>query len=199
MRGGPSLRLWEKASLPEGFKVRNTFIHIESTRADDRAVQSMPDGMFKQCIREEIAQRCAIPQSPVTESSTPCASAQVCPTPPQSESEPCPEIACADSESVLHPGVEVVIEGLSKAPHFNGLAGTVQCRDEATGRYTILLSSPAGPGGHRWAKVKAENLRLAILPPPPCFAPSFSMEETLQLCGDVKGSRAALLKLTELV
>jgi len=41
--------------LPEGFQVRNTFIHIESVPAVERIVQSMPDGMFRQCLAAEMA------------------------------------------------------------------------------------------------------------------------------------------------
>mmetsp|Transcript_3177 Transcript_3177/g.5686 ORF Transcript_3177/g.5686 Transcript_3177/m.5686 type:complete len:258 (+) Transcript_3177:90-863(+) len=39
---------------PELIRVRNTFIHVESTSlADERVVQSMPHGMFSQCWLEE--------------------------------------------------------------------------------------------------------------------------------------------------
>jgi hypothetical protein len=34
--------------------VRNTFIHFESASKTDRVAQSMPHGMFKQCLEEEI-------------------------------------------------------------------------------------------------------------------------------------------------
>merc|ERR1719229_1867166 len=71
-------------------------------------------------------------------------------------------------------GTEVMIEGLTKFPAFNGLVGFVQSLDEATGRYNILLSVPAGPGGHQWAKVKAENLKTTLPPPPQAATTSCS-------------------------
>merc|ERR1712228_676346 len=78
---------------------------------------------------------------------------------------------------LLAPGSEVVIEGLHRLPAFNGLGGVVQAFDEESGRYSVLLDSPAGPGGHQWAKVKRDNLRSA-LPPPPLCAPSLSEDHS---------------------
>merc|ERR1712217_394843 len=68
------------------------------------------------------------------------------------------------------------IEGLTRAPAFNGRRGVIQSLDEEIGRYTILLSSPGSSGGRQWAKVKRENLRLAAAPPP-AFAPSLVLED----------------------
>jgi len=39
--------------LVEELQVRNTFIHIEDSSADERAVQSMPHGMFGQLLAQE--------------------------------------------------------------------------------------------------------------------------------------------------
>lgn len=69
------------------------------------------------------------------------------------------------------PGTEVVIQGLTRSPTFNGLTGVVHAFDEQSGRYDILLVSPDG-FAHQWAKIKGENLQLFIppalpLPPPP--------------------------------
>merc|ERR1712066_754340 len=63
-------------------------------------------------------------------------------------------------DEMLSSGTEVVIEGLTRAPAFNGRRGVIQSLDEEIGRYTILLSSPGSSGGRQWAKVKRENLRL---------------------------------------
>merc|ERR1719410_444192 len=46
--------------LPEGFQVRNTFIHIESVPSVERIVQSMPDGMFRQCLAAEMAAQAGV-------------------------------------------------------------------------------------------------------------------------------------------
>lgn len=40
----------------ENLQVRNTFIHMGGVSADERAVQSMPHGMFKQCLLSEAAE-----------------------------------------------------------------------------------------------------------------------------------------------
>jgi hypothetical protein len=56
-------------------------------------------------------------------------------------------------------GTEVVLEGLSKCPAFNGLAGTVQSFEAQSGRYNIVLSSPVH--GCRSTMVKRSNFRLA--------------------------------------
>merc|ERR1711924_65131 len=51
-------------------------------------------------------------------------------------------------------GADVVIEGLSKFPAFNGVCGRVQSFDEQSGRYTIMF--PSLVCGHQFAKVIAE-------------------------------------------
>merc|ERR1711976_816969 len=80
----------------------------------------------------------------------------------------------AQTPMVLAPSTEVVIEGLVKSPAFNGQRGSVLSFDFETGRYNILLAV-AGPGQHRWAKVKHENLQLALPPPPPSAPPSLML------------------------
>merc|ERR1712151_327293 len=44
-------------SLPPGLQVRNTFIHVENKEANGREVQSMPHGMFGQCLMAELEER----------------------------------------------------------------------------------------------------------------------------------------------
>jgi len=51
-----------------------------------------------------------------------------------------------------------------KLPAFNGLSGVVQSWDEETRRYNVLLCSAVN--GRQWAKLKADNLRPAVPPPP---------------------------------
>lgn len=119
------------------WQVRNTFLHIEdpSVCQNARAVQSMPHGMFGQCLREESERVAASPvSSRVVGQNTP-ASAQV-----------------------YYAGMLVKIEGLTKFPAFNGLMGVVQSFDATSGRYDLLLASCEF---HK-AKVKAENLRQAL-------------------------------------
>jgi hypothetical protein len=145
---------------PPGLEVRNTFIHFECSPSDQRVVQSMPHDMFRKCLMAEVLN--GLKQERVAEG------------PSSASTENLDEPA---ESSVLAPGAEVVIDGLLKAPAFNGQCGTVQSLDEDTGRYNILLNTPAA--GHKWAKVKRENLQTVLGPPPPCFAPTLSLDACL--------------------
>jgi len=67
-------------------------------------------------------------------------------------------------------GVEVEIDGLSRAPLFNGRIGIVEAFDSDMERYTVMLDASKSCR----VKVKLANLRLhAAAPPPPCFEPTF--------------------------
>jgi hypothetical protein len=74
------------------------------------------------------------------------------------------------------PGSEVIIDGLLKVPGFNGQRGIVQSLDADTGRYSVLLTE----GARQLAKVKGENLRWAIPPPPSTFAAPMLVEDLSQ-------------------
>jgi len=122
--------------MPPGLEVQNTFIHYKGPPADQRQVQSMPHGMFRKCLMEEALsiQPQKVQISGVGD-----------------------DMAASMSGMLLTAGTEVVIEGLSKCPAFNGLRGTLQSLDEESGRYNILLATPSQ--GHKSAKVKRENFR----------------------------------------
>jgi len=140
--------------------VKNTFIddwvNPETTTTDDRVVQSMPHNMFAERLSMEMSGRVASVASPQNSSDAsrfPVANEDIAPaafyTAPGS----------SPMEYAL--GTEVVIDGLIKAPAFNGAVGSVQSWDAGTERYDILLTY-ATASGHRWAKVKAENLRRVL-------------------------------------
>jgi len=154
--------------LPNGLQVRNTFIHIESLPEVERVVQSMPHGMFRQCLEAELSA-----QSPAgNSSSSPAATA----APPAAADAAAAALTPAEPEpQAIAPGTEVTIHGLVKLPDFNGLAGVVQSFDPESGRYDVLLASPAGQCGWRWVKVKRDNCRLCM-PPPPSKAPTLSLD-----------------------
>lgn len=143
------------ASAPSGVSVKNTFIDDwiapEWTDQNVRAVQSMPHGMFGKSL--------------VAESSFASQAQQVQPA-EISAAAPCEGTASAYS-SALPPGSHVVIHGLTKCPAFNGLSAIVQHLDEASERYSVLLST------QQVAKIKAENLQL-LAPPAPQQPPAFS-------------------------
>lgn len=175
LRGAPEL-----PELPEGYKftVRDTFIHIEAEREHlaERVTQSMPDGVFQRHLQAEMLERAAQQQQPPAAplSPPPTAPPPATPTsPPPSAAPPSPPPAAAPAgvpAGTFATGTEVTIEGLLKLPAFNGRAGTIDSFDAAQGRYNVLLDAPAAAGGSRWAKVKGENLRLR-LPPPPHHSP----------------------------
>jgi len=150
-------------SAPGNFQVRNTFIHIEATPVDARQCQSMPHGMFRQCMLAESLHEVAHCETSPADAGYDTAS------------EP-DEYLSTDTGLLLHACVQtvpgepyglsigtlVVIEGLVKAPAFNGRSGVVQGWDEMNARYEILLASPEGCQS---AKIKEDNLRV-VLPCP---------------------------------
>jgi hypothetical protein len=138
---------------PVELRVHNTFIHMKDAPVDLRAVQSMPHGMFRQCLQSEAASQSteaddmpAFPSTPSSVSSEP-------------EMEPMAESMAGHSQRLLpfSIGTLVMVEGLVKAPGFNGRSAVVQGFDEATGRYDIVLASTSGS---QQAKIKEENLRM---------------------------------------
>lgn len=156
------------ASLPHSseenqIEVRNTFIHFEGQAcADERAVRSMPHGMFKQCILSEASQGGHF--TPTTTSG----SGSHTPTVTSEQEQELESVPGTIEESQeenclqLSIGSLAIIEGLVKVPEFNGCSAVVQGWDEGTQRYDVLL---AAPGGCQHAKIKEENLRV-VLPCP---------------------------------
>lgn len=148
---------------PEGLppmQVRNTFIHIEGMSADERVVQSMPHNMFAKCLWAE-SQALAAESAGTADALTAVA----------------PDYGAVPDSLQFVPGVEVVIEGLTKAPAFNGLHAVVQYLDAETGRYSVLLVANG-----KMAKIKGENLRL-VEPPALCFESSCESFEKLMSNG----------------
>jgi len=161
----------EGVCLSKLYQVRNTFIHIEGDTVDQRAVQSMPHGMFgHNLLAEEMAQaQCAADQGPVP-----------LPEPEPSFTTPPPAIQAPKDYDFFAPGTEVVIEGLLKFPLFNGSRGMVQSLDKETGRYNVQISSTDGSTGQT-AKIKGENLRMTVPPPPSFESAACRLEETSKM------------------
>jgi len=203
---GRALPRWPKELQPE---VRNTFIHIEGDSLDERMVQTMPHGMFRQNVSHEAAAADAetiIGFAPAEGTST-CGGSSPPPPPLQpapaglaaSVDMPAPPASTA-GDPLLAPGTQILVEGLVRAPAFNGLNGVVQFYEEETGRYSVLLASPCVPTGVQWAKIKGENLRLAA-PPPYCAMGAEVMQEPVLAAETplVPGLVATPLRLTALV
>mmetsp|Transcript_88121 Transcript_88121/g.248764 ORF Transcript_88121/g.248764 Transcript_88121/m.248764 type:complete len:483 (+) Transcript_88121:57-1505(+) len=160
------------AALPEGFHVRNTFIcGIDDESADSRIVQSMPHGMFRQCLLEDMRNQASVLGSTFI---APPATEKLCARQPQTFSLAAAVDGFAPQPLfALVPGADVMIQGLMKAPAFNGLVGKIDSWDEETARFKILFPAPVC--GQRFAKVKAENLVSAPAPKPPSiFVPLFT-------------------------
>lgn len=127
-----------------GLQVRNTFIHFEETSKakDERAVQSMPDGVFRQHLLAEAAEKAAAAAVEKTPAET-----LLLPT----------VVEAAEVQDIIASGMQVCVHGLVKAPAFNGRQGMVQSLDAESGRYNVLLNMQHG--ATQLAKIKAENLR----------------------------------------
>lgn len=76
----------------------------------------------------------------------------------------------AHEEQWLWPDTQVVIEGLTQQPAFNGVRGVVQSLDLQSGRYNVSLCLPDAEGTHRLAKVNGKNLRVTSHAPESCPA-----------------------------
>jgi len=138
----------------ENLQIRNTFIHLSEASADERVVQSMPHGMFKQCLLSEAVESFKV--SPFCNTPTSAGGD----SPMFSEADM--DLEGMDNTSQLSIGTLVKVEGLVKLPAYNGCSAVVQGWDESTGRYSILIASPAGL---QQAKIKEDNLSM-LLPCP---------------------------------
>lgn len=140
---------------PQHVSVKNTFIDdwisADVTPADARIVQSMPHNMFGQSLSAELYEEF---DALCTGEGDDFANVLV-----QSK-EALPSNGCFQ-EQFFALGTEVVIQGLVKAPSFNGAWGVVQSWDAETGRYNVQLAC-AAINGQRLAKIKGENLREAL-------------------------------------
>jgi hypothetical protein len=174
---GRTLTLWPAGLQPE---VRNTFIDFAGDSMDERIIQTMPRDMFRQRLNHESS--VAAPTEPPSTDATRAAEcgspSKMClgglsslPPPPTQPAPagltPCVEPPFPACASLLTPGTQIMVEGLVKAPAFNGLAGVLQFYEQETNRYSVLLASPFVAAGVQTAKLKGENLRL-IAPPPYC-------------------------------
>jgi len=167
--------------------VKNTFIDdwITPDDAPERIVQTMPRDMFRQHVNEEAASAEAAEAKPATGLlladlvGATCGGFLSFPPPPALQpmafglsttavAAP-PPVMSAGAANTLPAGTQIMVEGLVKAPAFNGLVGVVQYFEEETARYSVLLNSPAAIGGVQQAKIKCDNLRL-VAPPPYCAA-----------------------------
>jgi hypothetical protein len=160
----------DRPALSDDVQVRRTFIHFdEGATADERVVQSMPHGMFRQRLQAEAA--AAVGKEAMEEVVVASASA----APVEMEARRENQLNLDE----LAPGSTVVITGLVKAPAFNGRTGQVQALEQESGRYSVILSSATG--GSQTAKIKRENLTRLCQPPAyspvkGCFAPALEFE-----------------------
>jgi len=184
-------------TLLGNFQVRNTFIHIDDMSPDGRSIQSMPHDMFRQCLEEEMFQ---LGEGSESDAQIPAEPAHDGVWPVSSYFQTAPASAPSSPDKIL-PGTQVIIQGLTKIPAFNGQSGIIERLDEVTGRYSVKLTT-GGPGIPKFAKVKGDNLCVATpLPPPLPFAPTCTVTSSgpqayFGAFGDTSATR---LKLTALV
>jgi hypothetical protein len=159
----------EMPEFAEELQVRNTFIHIDSAPSDERAVQSMPHGMFGLMLAQEHS---------ANQTETSCVPGQVHGVSPLTltnadelatpTSTPSPSFAAAlaaaaavvmqqsaSNSALLQPGERVFLQGLVKLPEFNGRLAVIDSWDEEAGRYSVSLESESPCK----AKVRPENMR----------------------------------------
>eukprot|EP00929_Paragymnodinium_shiwhaense_P088568 TRINITY_DN48884_c0_g1_i2.p1 TRINITY_DN48884_c0_g1~~TRINITY_DN48884_c0_g1_i2.p1 ORF type:complete len:285 (-),score=76.08 TRINITY_DN48884_c0_g1_i2:42-896(-) len=199
------LRIFKKPAsgavegAPSGVSVKNTFIDDwiapEWTGPDQRAVQSMPHGMFGQTLLAEARSSTANSQGPAAQKLATQAEVAEVPSPVAAASPAAaPEAAATPAGySALTPGANVRVHGLTKCPAFNGLSAVVQYLDESCGRYSVLLST------QQVAKIKAENLQLEL--PGPQQAACFGSHSVAAapVWQDPAAVHAPPLRLTALV
>lgn len=133
------------ASLPcHEVHVKNTFIDGWSVPEQEGVIfRSMPTRLNKYLAELEES-KAAVAMAPTTSDCSTSASGG----------------ASSDADEVQLPaGTQVMVEGLTKAPMFNGCLGVVDAWDAEAGRYSVRLASAASPGTYQQAKIKAENLR----------------------------------------
>jgi len=157
------------ALMPEGnaqfelsrecLTVKNTFFHFElpaELGSSRRALSAPPS-------------RCREPSSKSQKKDS--ASLSICPL-PAAAAPIAPPPASAPIMPRIPTGTEVEIEGLTRAPHFNGRVGVIQSFDVDTDRYDIELEAAVGSINTCRAKVKGTNLQIRA-PPAPTLPPSF--------------------------
>jgi hypothetical protein len=116
---------------------------------DRRSVQSIPYGILDQCLIQELLGDVGFVTPEIGADST---------------------AALPEAVETFDLGTNVIIQGLSKLPEFNGLRGTIQSFDHEEARFKVRLCKPSG--GHKWVKVKRKNLNLNMPLPPPSFSTS---------------------------
>lgn len=141
---------------PQCVNVKNTFIDdwldANTEVVDNRNVQSMPHNMFGQSLSAELAGR-----GPSAEVRHEGVTPRTLATDPSFALTPERKEPVAE-EQQFAVGTKVIIDGLVKAPTFNGANAVVQSWDAESGRYNVLLDASSA-AGQRWAKIKAENLQ----------------------------------------
>mmetsp|Transcript_27665 Transcript_27665/g.60108 ORF Transcript_27665/g.60108 Transcript_27665/m.60108 type:complete len:463 (+) Transcript_27665:282-1670(+) len=172
--------------LPKGLQVHNTFIcgDEDVMSYDQRSTQSMPHGMFRRSLLKELSEG-QLQKSLREEEDTPEEAVFVSSS-PAGEIQPESKVQMS-----FEPGMEVVIDGLLRAPAFNGQHGTVQSFDPEVGRYDILLRSPCPTTGQQWAKVRAENLLLVKFPEPPKHVPTLEVNRVILSADALAGGSPA--------
>jgi len=177
---------------PRCMPVRCTFVHFESPTelGACRRNLSAPPSIFRQ-RHSDMAEQRSSPRHAQPEraslgtTDTHPATGLLCDTPfllssiaPAGPAAP-PPLNAPINLPRIPTGTEVEIDGLIRAPHFNGMVGVVESFDPDTDRYDVVIHAIDGASNTARAKVKGVNLR-SRAPPPPCFAPTLSIGSVVE-------------------
>jgi hypothetical protein len=143
-------------------KVQGVFVHVDGVGiVDEHAVRSLP------CFFGQPSYQVnAVPMNNVLSTAAPSmlgvGSVQMSNVNQMASSATTAAHSANTLSDCLPQGTQVVIDGLTKAPAFNGRSGVVQSFDAQSGRYNLQLLMESG--GYQLAKVKLENLRWTLQP-----------------------------------
>lgn len=107
-----------------------------------------------------LAQYTAASQERPTLGDPPAPAARAAPLSKQQQQEQHAAEEPAPAATQLEPGTRVFVVGLVNAPQYNDEPGTVECLDEASGRFSVRLTS-GGRAKPKVLAVRRENLKLA--------------------------------------
>lgn len=156
--------------LTRDMPVQRTFIHFnEASVGSSRRTLSAPGRTFW-CQQMDTVESQISPRATKSRVAASGKDVTLVPSAPAVPTAP-PPLSAPVNLPRFPEGTEVEIDGLARAPQFNGLVAVVQSFDPETDRYDVVIHGVVGTSNTARAKVKGVNLR-SRAPPAPCFAPT---------------------------
>lgn len=167
----------DKSKAPKDHElhaVSGSFFHVDGVGlVDENVVRSHPWMLNKSNLQSAVPTPGAnfLSTQPQTGAGGPAVPGLVLSTNPVAGSAGGPDATpvlnpCATPWQMpsISPGMPVVLEGLTNAPHFNGLSAMVESFDVETNRYNVQLPILDISGACQVAKIRPENLRIDYRP-----------------------------------